>query len=163
MTTVAVNLAIAAAAVSRGPILLVDANVRRPFVQQVFKVQSQSGEGLVDAVLGRAGVFDCIVESPIGNLSLLLSGRTTDNREPVYGAAPIEDLLDSIKHVFPLIFFDLPPATDMTACFALAGRLDGVVLVIEADRVERQVAERAKRRLLETNAKILGVVFNKQR
>jgi len=61
-----------------------------------------------------------------------------------------------------LILFDLPLANELTCCFALASRLDGVLLVVEAERVPRQKALRAKRGLDQAKVNILGAVYNKQ-
>jgi Mrp family chromosome partitioning ATPase len=118
-------------------------------------------EGLIGAGRGETDVFECIAQSQIDNLSVLPAGKSPVGREPVYEAVTLEEVLDNLKHVFPLIVFDLPPATEFTTCFTLAARLDGVVLVVESGRVDRAVAERAKCRLTETNANLVGVVFNK--
>jgi non-specific protein-tyrosine kinase len=71
--------------------------------------------------------------------------------------------LDNLKHVFHLVIFDLPPARELTTCFAMASQLDGVLLVIEAEKSRRDAARRTVQLLARVDAKVLGVVFNKVR
>lgn len=160
VTTIAVNLALAAVNAMRQPVLLVDANVRRASLHKILRLSMT--DGLVGAFSGESHVFDCIVESHIDKLSLLPAGKPPSGREPVLQAGILEDTLDNLKHVFPLIIVDLPPATEFTACFALARKLDGVLLVIEAMRVDRESAERAKCGLSDSGANLVGAVFNKR-
>lgn len=54
----------------------------------------------------------------------------------------------------------------MNSCsdvIALAGKVDGVVLVVESERTRREVALQYKDRLEKSGAHILGVVLNKRR
>ena len=160
VTTVASNLAIAAAKVAKGPVLLVDANVRQPAVNRVFRVKAK--RGLVDALSGEHPVFSLMKDSRIANLSLLSSGKRKKNeRPPSYAPSVIRDLFDNLKDVFNIIVVDLPPAQPLTTCLSMASCLDGVLLVIAANKVRRDVAVRTRRQLSEVNADVLGVVYNK--
>ena len=161
VTTVAVNLVLAANKISDDPILFVDANVTRPSKTRLFR--ARRGKGLENVLAGEADVFDCIVNSPVEHVSHLPPGRLRSGKRPAYDLASIEEMLDQIKHMFPLIFFDLPPSGQLTSCLALAGCLDGVVMVVEAGRAATDTVQRAKRELQRSNANLLGVVLNKQR
>jgi capsular exopolysaccharide synthesis family protein len=161
VTTVATNMALAAASAGRGPVLLVDANSRKPRIHRLFRLPPT--DGFSDAVTGRAGVFDCVVPSPIQHLSLLLAGNAWKAQTPACDPGAVEEVLDSVKHVFPLTIVDLPPATEMTSCFTIAGKLDGIVLVISQDRVDPATALRTKSRLQQVRARLLGVVYNRRR
>lgn len=62
-----------------------------------------------------------------------------------------------------LIILDAPPVLTSPLAQALAPTVDGVVLVIEAERTRAADAREARRALETGGATILGVVFNKQR
>lgn len=159
-STVAANLAIAAANVARTPVLLVDANADRPSLSKTFRIQHS--DGLMDALLGNADAFSCVVESGLYNLSLMLRGNNSDTAmRPSYSPPDIAELVDVLKHVFHLIVFDLEHASELTTCFAFAPRMDGVLLVLEADRIDRNTVIRRQQQLREMNTKLLGVVMNK--
>ncbi|MDH3719394.1 MAG: CpsD/CapB family tyrosine-protein kinase [Planctomycetota bacterium] len=161
VTTVTVNLTLAAKKLAPDPILLVDANVARPTVTRIFRARGRMG--LENILAGEASVFDCIADSPVEQVSFMPPGNLLSAKRPAYDVASIEETLDNIKHVFPLIIIDLPPVGDLTNCLALAGSLDGVVMVVEANRVNVDVAQRAKHQLQQSGANLLGVVLNKQR
>lgn len=72
-------------------------------------------------------------------------------------------LLERLKARFDLIVFDPPSVDAAPDAFALAGRCDGVVLVVEAERTRWQVADAVCERLVEQGAKVLGAVLNKRR
>jgi Mrp family chromosome partitioning ATPase len=74
----------------------------------------------------------------------------------------LNELLASLSREFGFIVVDLPQA-ESSVCFAAAGLLNGVLLVMEAERTHHAAASRAKARLLHANAAVLGVIFNKHR
>jgi Mrp family chromosome partitioning ATPase len=57
----------------------------------------------------------------------------------------------------------MPAVHDAGPNDRLAGLLDGVLFVIEAERVRWQVAERTTEHLRRANVRLLGAVLNKRR
>ena len=159
VSTVAANLALCAARSGFGPVLLVDAHVQRPAVDRFFRCNRSPG--LLDALQSPSDPWDCVQASGVEHLSLIAAGA--DGATPACDFQRLTDLLDTLKDDFRLILFDLPPAEDLSPSCALAGRLDGVLLGVEAERVREPVAQRTKARLQEAQANVLGVVFNKRR
>jgi Mrp family chromosome partitioning ATPase len=82
------------------------------------------------------------------------------NRQPT--AAETRNLLSSFSGKFGLIVLDLPPL-DSTNVLDWAPMLDGVVLVIESQRVRWQAAARGIERLEHAGCQVLGTILNKQR
>ena len=68
-----------------------------------------------------------------------------------------------LKRGFDLTLVDAPAATISSDGLALARRLDGVVLVIEAERTRRQVAEKVRDTIEEHGGNLLGAILNKRR
>jgi len=161
VSTVAANLAISAAMSQDCPVLLADANMSRPSVAREFSIAS--GPGTSDILSGRAEMDECVLPLPSNNLFVLPAGSTVEHTQATHDALAIAKLLNEMDSKFGLVVFDLPPATELSPCFAFAGQLDGVILVVEAEKVQREAAERTKKRLLRAHARLLGVVFNKQR
>ncbi|NIL97529.1 MAG: hypothetical protein GTO76_07635 [Planctomycetales bacterium] len=161
MSTVAANIAIAAAKDATGPILLVDANLQNPSVARNFRVKSDVGFRQV--LLGDISPSECVRHAGLDHLSLMLSGPILDGRQPIYSSSFTAKLLSSLKKEFHLIVFDLPPASEITSFHFLTGQVDGVLLVIEAERIRRYAARQVAQQLARSEANMLGVVFNKQR
>lgn len=160
-STVAANLAVAASRTARDPVLLIDANIEAPAVQRAFNLVA--GPGMTDLLVGDADLDDCLHPGGHEKLFLLTAGKSAGGEPGVLEPDKIDELVARLKERFAWIVVDLPPVARLSPGLALAGRLDGVLLVIEAGRVRAEPARQAKRRLVEEGARVLGVVLNKDR
>ena len=70
---------------------------------------------------------------------------------------------NSFKDQFDLIIIDSPPATMFPDGPAIVSKVDGVILVVEAEKTRWQVALSVKERTLRNGGNILGIAFNKRR
>jgi len=161
VSTVAANLAVTLARHDQGSILLVDANLRRPSAHRIFRVKLSPG--LLDIVVNARRNREIIHSSPIGNLFVLSSGRRAVDISRLYRSKAFRDLVDLWRRQYRFVVFDLPALREDSSALHLASLVDGVIWVVEAERVRFQVAQRAKERLLEAKANLLGVVLNKRR
>jgi capsular exopolysaccharide synthesis family protein len=160
VSTVAANLAIAVARSGLEPTLLIDANTDHPAIAALF--QLRNAPGLAELAGQDADVGQCIRPSPTDGLSILPAG----DAKGVAGAPDARafaQLLRELRRNYEFIAVDLPPANELSACLALAGTLDGVVLVVEAERVRSEAVLRAKQQLVHVDANLVGVVFNKRK
>jgi Mrp family chromosome partitioning ATPase len=57
----------------------------------------------------------------------------------------------------------MPPVTETGLTLRISRLLNGVILVIAAEKVNRHVAEHAKEWLIQSDAKIIGSILNKRR
>lgn len=161
VSTVATNLAITAAVSGSAPVLLVDANVGRPALNRNFKIWNLPG--LLEVLHEGADPLACLQDSAYENLYLLPAGNLKGHAGRGYDPNRVVDLLTTLRDEFSIVIFDLPAVEDLSSCFSLAGKLDGVLLVVEAERVRSHVAVKAKQMLEECHAKLIGAVFNKRR
>jgi protein-tyrosine kinase len=69
---------------------------------------------------------------------------------------------DTLKEKFDLIIVDSPPAMMFPDGPSLVSHVDGVVLVVEAEKTRWQVALSAKEKIIKSGGNILGTVFNKR-
>jgi Mrp family chromosome partitioning ATPase len=161
VTTVAINLAIVAARGGSRRVLLVDANTSHSAVVKYLGLKSTVG--LTDVLGGGAMLGDCLQSTSVDGLSVLSAGTITTQLGSDYQVSDLVDLLDELKSEFELIIFDLPQAEELSECYAFAGALDGVFLVLEAGRVDMRVARRVRQRLDHCQANLLGAIYNKQK
>jgi Mrp family chromosome partitioning ATPase len=160
VSTVALNLAITADSAGYGPVLLIDADIhKRPKGVAAKEVPRL---GLIDALSGAADPLDCVYPSAHGNVSTV-SGRGLD----AAGGSTIErsrfaEVLDEYKQRFKLLIVDIPTPSELNNSIGLASKLDGVLLVIEAERADGRVALKTKQQLVDARANLLGVVLNKR-
>jgi Mrp family chromosome partitioning ATPase len=157
VSTVAANLAAAAAQSGEGA-LLIDLSSTRPALATRL---GMSGElGLREALQGDARPIDCVKATPIPNLSLLAVNDGDDSRMLSVDGTRMHDLLKAIERDFGFVIVDLP-VTDSGVCVGTAGVVDGVLLVMESERSSADAALRARQRLIQANARLLGVILNK--
>lgn len=90
-----------------------------------------------------------------------LPGRSGDAR--ALNPNLLREYWDRLAGRADLIILDTPPVLSSPLAQAMAPTVDGVILVVEAERTRTAVALAAKRALTQGGANLLGVVLNKQR
>ena len=103
------------------------------------------------------------------NDSIIIRARTKTPDGTVIEMDPSEylklpQLISRLEQHFKYIVLDLPSLErSFKSAIKISGLADGAILVIEAERVRWEVAERTAAQLLKAEAKILGVVLNKRK
>ncbi|PKM98686.1 MAG: hypothetical protein CVU79_02185 [Elusimicrobia bacterium HGW-Elusimicrobia-3] len=174
-TLTAVNFALASAH-SGLRTLLIDADLRRPAINQIFGTRKEPG--LSDVLTGRSEWRDVMLESAdfimggldydqlmrfpgIENLKILNCGTQPDNVIDILNSSNWRDLMADLKSEFDLIIFDAPPVLLFADSLMLAKHAsDGVVLVYKAGKIARGALKRAKEQIGGANARMVGVVLN---
>ena len=70
---------------------------------------------------------------------------------------------EPLRERFDFIIVDSPPATMFPDGPGLVSQVDGVVLVVEAEKTRWQVALSVKEKIVKSGGNLLGIVFNKRR
>lgn len=159
-TTVASNLAIVQAQSGRR-VLLIDANLRRPELQRVFEGLSQ--QGLTNILVGDGSLLTCVSKTKIPNLDVIASGPLPPNPIDLLSGNRWRDLLREALAQYDQIIIDTPPVLLASDAGVLATTVDGVILVVRANRNSRGVAKRACTLLSHVNAHMFGAVLNAAR
>jgi non-specific protein-tyrosine kinase len=159
-TLVAANLA-AVIALTGKEVILVDTDLRRPMMSQLFRLRER--EGVTDALFlpdfGQLTAWS----SPVKKLKILPSGTIPPNPSELLGSERMHSLATFLSQNVDFVVFDSPPLLAVTDASLLSTRVDGVVLVMEAGRSRRDEGLRAIDSLNKVGANVLGVVLNKVR
>jgi protein-tyrosine kinase len=161
VSTAAAHLAAVAASEPDARVLLVDANLSAPAAARILGVAA--APGLAECLFEGEALDDAVQASPLANLHVLAAGRLRGSPARAYDSPHFTPLLKELSDRFDLLVVDLPAASRASCVFRLAGLLDGVLLVMEAERTTCEVAARMKELLRSANARILGAVLNKSR
>jgi capsular exopolysaccharide synthesis family protein len=140
-------------------VLLVDADLRRPSLDKYFGFNNQFG--LTNALFDDANLNMYIRSTPLENLKVLTSGPLPPNPSELLGAHKMKTLLDRLREEFDCVVIDTPPVGTISDALVLSPECDGVVMVVQAGGLPREVIQRCKTRLDSAKARILGVVLNK--
>lgn len=158
VTTVAVNLAMAAARGEHRRVLIIDTHSQSPGVAKALGIQAASG--LTDVLAGTAMLGDCLLPCRVAGLSVLPAGSETRRLGADFDVAAINDLLDELRSEFDFIVFDLSQADELSECYAFAQFLNGVYLVVKSGKVDARIARRVVQRLEHCHANLLGAIYN---
>ena len=163
-TLVATMLALSTAMVGKR-VLLVDADLRRPRVHQIFGRDNRVGFGdylagttplaMSMATLQIADVDDVI------ELDVMCSGARGSVDFNRIGRERFGEAVNQLSSCFDLVIFDSPPVLAVNDALFLAAAVAGVVFVVDAGAVSQQQAKLAKSRLEKAGAKLLGFVMNR--
>src|SRR5215470_9966766 len=156
-TTTAINTAISLAQLGSS-VLLIDADLRRPTVHKIFKLNQAQG---LSTFLSQQVEIDSLVHKLwVPNLYVLPSGPIPPNPAELISSERMKDALRALSGKFDHILIDSPPLINVTDPLILSTMVDGVILVIQAGRSTRDLVRRARTELTSVGAKIFGVVLN---
>jgi len=157
-TIVASNLAIGVAYAGQR-VLLVDGDLRRPRVHEVFNYDQEPG--LSNALVGDAKTSDAVHRTDVAGLCVLTAGRVPPNAAELLGSRRFKELLASIRGQFDWVIIDSPPVMAVTDPNILANLSDSVVFVVGAEMTSYKIARRAVEQLERSRAVFAGGVLNR--
>jgi non-specific protein-tyrosine kinase len=153
-TTVA-NLAVTMAQSGRRTIL-VDCDLRRPSLHTLFDLKNEPG--LTSMVLNDDDEPP-LQQTEVDNLWLLASGPKPPNPADLLGTKKVDQVIEQLTDMAEIVLFDAPPVIAVTDSAILGGKVDGVLLVINAGKTRREHAERAKELLEKAKVRIIGTTL----
>lgn len=157
-TATSVNLAIAMAHdLNNKSILLIDADMRKGRVAKYLGLQQ--GPGLSEILKGEVEPDSAFVSPNIDNLTIVTSGKIPRNPSELLGSRKMDNLLESFKARFDYIFIDTPPVMNVTDACILGAMSDGIMLVIQAGRTQRDLIQHSESRISQARAKVLGYIM----
>jgi succinoglycan biosynthesis transport protein ExoP len=158
-TITAVNSAIMFAQMG-SPVLLVDADLRRPACHRALKMSNKGG-GLTDFLAGQEVLEKVIKPTKVPNLSLLTCGRIPSNPTELLGSKAMHETLRLVKERFDFIVIDSSPVVPFSDAVVLSMMVDGIVFVVRGQDIRGQLINTAISQFEHSRAKILGFVLNR--
>lgn len=158
-TTIAVNLALTAAA--RGKrVLLVDADLRRGRLHKLFGVVKKGG--LFDLVTHKAKLDESARSTFIPNVDVVTTGEVPDKLSPlrVFEHRDLAAVVEEMKRSYDLVVFDTPPVPLVSDALLLSGLIDGALGVARAGKTSRKMANRLREQLQVARVNFVGWVLN---
>jgi len=159
-TATASNLAVVLAQLGR-QVLLVDCDLRKPRLHQVFRVSNRSG--LVNQLTATADPESVFLPTEVPNLWLTPSGPIPPNPSELLSSDRMRDWLKAMRARFDFVVIDTPPTLAVTDATIIGLLADGVVLTLRSGKVTREEARLCRDRLRQSGVRILGAVLNRYR
>jgi capsular exopolysaccharide synthesis family protein len=155
-TFVALNLALAIMRQHNRYVLLIDGDLRRPKLATCLGVPG--APGLTEFLRGVADESSVIQTDTEGELFFISAGSSVSNPTELLSSERLESLFRRMAGLFDWVIIDAPPVLPVSDASVLAGRCDGVVVVIRAGSTGYDAVGTALQEL--RGKRILGVVLN---
>jgi capsular exopolysaccharide synthesis family protein len=159
-TLTAINLAISIAREVDYTVLLVDANLRQPWMLEKLGIPHR--KGLSDYLTGDTPISELLFRAAgIERLVIMPGGRPLSNSAEMLNSPKMIRLAEEMKSRYDsrIIIYDLPPVLTSSDTLAFAPYVDAALLVVEDGKTQKQELEQAVELLGVTN--IIGTVLNK--
>lgn len=165
-STLAANLAIAMAQLKQDPVILIDADLRKPRIEQIFGMKAKGGIGggaigLAHYLAGKANIEEIMHATSSPYLFVIPSGGVPPNPSELLHSKAMTVLLERFRAGRYRVILDAPPVLPVMDPIVLGRQVAGVVLVISARETWRDACRSAAKRLTTPGIKMLGVILQK--
>ena len=158
-STVSTNLAISLARLGL-KIMLVDADTRKSVMAGRFKFKHKIS-GLSNYLSGVSPIEDVIYETDVEHLNVIPAGQVPPNPTGLLQNKNFNIMIEVFREYYDYVIIDTPPVGRVIDAAIVAPKTDGVVMVVEANRVKKKTLEKCKEQLEKGGAEFLGVILNK--
>lgn len=155
-STVAANLARVIASGGQ-QVILIDGDLRRPTLHQIFDLDQSAG--LSQVVAGTLELGEALQATRHPGLHVLTAGRIPHNPSELVGSNRMRALLQRLREDY-LVVIDSPPLLPVTDAALLTAAADGALLVARSGVTRRAHLAQAARNLRAVDSPLLGLVIN---
>lgn len=152
------NLATAFAQ-SNSRVLVVDADLRKPTVHKRLKLDNALG--LSNFLTFQASINDVVQKTLIPGVSAVTAGPLSPNPSELLSSDRLQELFDLAPDTYDIIIIDAPPVMGLADALVLANKATATIMVTAFAQSKKRQIQDAHRRLKQSHANIIGVLFTK--
>jgi capsular exopolysaccharide synthesis family protein len=145
-------------AMTGSKVLIIDADLRRPSQHKLFATTNTVG--LSSVLVGDSSFEDSVHHTHVPGLDLLTSGPRPPNPAELLGSDLMERFLDTLTD-YEFVIIDSSPIGAVADPLILSRVVDGVLMVVESNKTNRDHVVQCRSRMTEVKANIIGAVVNK--
>ncbi len=155
---IAANLAVSIAQNINEHVLLMDCDVRRPTIHNIFGLGDTLG--LTEYLNQNVSIAEALVKTEINKLTILPGGTPPQNPAELLSSKKMRELVAelTLRYEDRYVIIDSPPPQLTAETNAIARQVDGVIIVVKTGWTPRDLVSE----LIENigKEKVLGVVMN---
>jgi capsular exopolysaccharide synthesis family protein len=157
-TTVLANLAVVLAQTGKR-VLAISCDLHRPSLHRCFGLDNSTG--LSHVLRGDTPLGDAVGRTDLETLRLLPSGPVAANPAELLASGEMDRLLAELRRTTDCILLDTPPVIAVADALVLAPKVDGILVVVDANKTEREALSFTRREIEQAGGRILGGVYHK--
>ncbi|SAY50214.1 polysaccharide biosynthesis tyrosine autokinase [Neisseria weaveri] len=139
-------------------VLLIDADMRKGYLDSVFAVDKS--EGLAEILSGQTSPEKVIQPTQVPNLSFIGHGKIPDNPSELLMDNRLKALLEWARQRYDYVIIDTPPVLAVTDANIIGQYAGTAFLVVRHNNTTAAELEATLSRLKNNNININGVIFN---
>ena len=139
---------------------MIDTDIRKSVLVNRLGID-KPGKGLSEYLSGQCSLDECLYETNVENLHMILTGPVAPNPSELLGSDRFKKLIAKARETYDYVLIDCPPLGSVIDAAIVASAADGAILVIESDVISRRFALNIKQQLERSGCRILGAVLNK--
>lgn len=152
------NLGIALAN-SRKSVLLIDADMRKPRLHEIFRCSN--GQGLSSFLSGQTSWEGLEKRTDIEHLSVIPSGPVPPNPSELLASRKLQELIQNASSKYDFVILDTPPMAILTDAVLVGRVCHGLVMVLQSGKTSKRALVRMTKNVRESKLRILGILLNK--
>ena len=154
-TTTVTNIALSFAQLDKR-ILLIDGDMRKPQVHNVFSLDNQIG---LSNILGGFAEIKDAVRKIDDKLNIITSGHIPPNPTELLSSERMKSLLIELSQDYDYIFIDTPPVNVVADTIVLCEILSGVIVVAKEGSSKHNELGETLNKLKLSKIKVLGIIL----
>jgi receptor protein-tyrosine kinase len=142
----------------QGKVLIVDADMRKPRLNEYIGMLVPAGRGFHDLLRNPEDALERYVQKAKGDVYFIPGVVPSSNAVAALSSPRVRALFDRLRQEFALIIIDAPPTLPIADSHILSGLSDKVVFVVRARQTPRELFRHAVESFDASN--MLGAVLN---
>lgn len=157
-SSVASQLAVSIARFTREPTLLIDGDMRRPDIQNIFDLPLSPG--LAEVLSKTCSLNDAVARKWTDHLDILAAGSLQTNPHDLVGHGSFKAMLDEARQLYRYIVIDTPPILSASESLVFASEADAALVCTMRDVTRVEQVRLACERMVSVGARPIGTVLS---
>ena len=138
--------------------LIIDADLRKPRLQEAFGVPN--GIGLIDYLSRDVPLEDMIHIDFRSGAHFILAGRAASQSADLLGSAKMRGLVRALRDTYDLVIIDTAPVLAVSDALVLMREVDKTIFLVRCERTPRDLVQAGLRELHAAGASLAGLVLS---
>jgi capsular exopolysaccharide synthesis family protein len=153
-TVATINLACAMAEMPGTQVLILDADLHNPAVEEHFSLPRR--QGLTEVLRGKLPIDLAVRQTSVTGVSIMGAGELPDNPSELLGSDRMRSVMNRLRQNYSYVLIDTPAAMTISDASLLGAMADGILLVLRLGETPRHYVEMTHNTLEALGGNVLG-------